>query len=59
MPRRGLIILMNQSPVFWCHMRSLLVGNPVFAPFLVLSGTVIGYYTQIAELQKKHSGRSA
>lgn len=55
----GLIIFMNQHPAFWHHMRSLLVGNSVFAPFLVLAGTVVGYYTQIAELQKKHAGRSA
>jgi hypothetical protein len=55
----GLIILMNQSPVLWCHLRSLFVSNSVFAPFLVVSGTVVGYYTQLGELQKKHSGRSA
>lgn len=54
----GLVIVLNQSPVFWTHLRSLLVSSSLFGPFLVLSGTVIGYYTQIAELQKKHSGRS-
>ena len=54
----GLIILMNQSPVFWTHMRNLLVSNAVFGPFLVLAGTVIGYYTQVAEQQKKSAGRS-
>jgi len=54
----GLVIVLNQSPVFWTHLRSLLVSSSLFGPFLVLAGTVIGYYTQIAELQKKHSGRS-
>jgi hypothetical protein len=54
----GLIILMNQSPVFWSHMRNLLVSSTIFGPFLVLSGTVVGYYTQVAEQQKKSAGRS-
>jgi hypothetical protein len=55
----GLIIVLNQSPMFWMHMRNLLVSHSVFGAFLVLSGTIVGFYTQIAELQKKHSGRSA
>lgn len=55
----GLVIVLNQSPVLWCHMRSLFVSNTVFAPFLVMSGTVIGFYTQIAEHEKKQAGRSA
>lgn len=55
----GLVILANQSPVFWLHMRSLLVSSSIFGPFLVLSGTIVGFYTQIAELQKKDAGRSA
>lgn len=55
----GLVALLNQSPVFWGHMRNLLVSTDIFMPFLVLSGTVVGFYTQIAELQKKQTGRSA
>lgn len=55
----GLVVLANQSPVFWLHMRSLLVSSSIFGPFLVLSGTIVGFYTQIAELQKKDAGRSA
>lgn len=55
----GLIALLNQSPVFWGQLRNLLVSTDVFMPFLILSGTVVGFYTQIAELQKKQAGRSA
>ncbi|MBI4581138.1 MAG: hypothetical protein HY718_15650, partial [Planctomycetes bacterium] len=55
----GLIVLVNQNPLVWAHMRNMLVRNPIFAPFLVLSGTIIGFYLQIAEFQKKQAGQSA
>jgi hypothetical protein len=55
----GFIVMLNQSPAVWIHLRGLLVGNPVFAPFLVLAGTVTGFYLQLTELQKKQTGRSA
>jgi hypothetical protein len=55
----GMIVIANQNSQLWTHLRDLLVTNAVFSPFLVLAGTVIGFYAQIAELQKKQSGRSA
>lgn len=55
----GLIVIANQTPAFWMHLRGLLVDNSFFGPFMVISGTVIGFYAQMAELQKKQSGRSA
>ena len=55
----GLIVLCNQSASTWHHLRGLLVNNPIFTPFLLISGTVAGLYTQLAELQKKQSGHSA
>jgi hypothetical protein len=55
----GLMILCNQQSSIWSHLRDLLVSNPIFAPFLLIAGTVAGFYTQMAELQKKQTGQSA
>ena len=55
----GLIVVANQCPALASHLRNLIVTNSIFGPFLLLAGTVIGFYTQIAELQKKQTGRSA
>lgn len=55
----GFVILCSQNSLAWSHLRGLLVSNSVFAPFLLLAGTVIGFYTQTAELQKKQAGQSA
>lgn len=55
----GLVVFLNQSPGLWTHVRSLMVTNPIFSPFLLLAGTTTGFYLQLAELQKKRVGRSA
>jgi hypothetical protein len=55
----GMIVIANQAPTFWGHLRSMLVSTPILGLFAVFSGTVIGSYMQIAELQKKKTGRSA
>lgn len=55
----GLIVIANQVPTLWAHLRSMLVTAPILGLFAILSGTVVGYYSQIAELQKKRAGRSA
>ena len=54
----GLIVIANQSPALAAHLRDLLVTNSIFGPFLLLSGTIVGFCTQIAELQKKQTGQS-
>ncbi len=55
----GLVILMNQHPSFWVHIRDMLIDNPIFAPFAVLAGTVTGFYWQSAELRQREAGTSA
>jgi hypothetical protein len=55
----GLIVVLHQSPSLWSHMRDLVLNNPIFGPFMLMAGTTIGFYMQIAELQKKQTGRSA
>ncbi|GMU24520.1 MAG: hypothetical protein AMXMBFR13_45940 [Phycisphaerae bacterium] len=55
----GLIIFLNQSPVMWSHIRSMMVTSSIFAPFLLLAGTVTGFYLQMAELRQRDSGVSA
>ncbi len=55
----GLIIFASQSPALWGHFRDMLIRNPVFGPFIILAGTVTGFYLQMAEIQKKQAGQSA
>jgi hypothetical protein len=52
----ALIIFFSHSSVVWAHLRSLLTSNGVFGPFLVLTGTVTGFYFQLADLRHKNSG---
>lgn len=55
----GLVIFCNQSPSMWSHIRDMMVGNPIFAPFVLLAGTVTGFYLQLAELRQCDAGTSA
>lgn len=54
----GLAICLSRYSAMWYHIRSLLLETPALVAFLVLAGTVAGYYTQIAERQKKQVGTS-
>jgi len=52
----GLATVFSQSPMLWSHIRGMLVGNPVFAPFIIMAGTITGFYLQLADLQTKDTG---
>ncbi len=54
----GLVVFLAQSQTVWGHIRGLLLENGVFLPFLILSGTVTGYYLQIAQSREEASGVS-
>ena len=54
----SLIIMFSHSAVLWAHIRSLMTSNSIFGPFLVLTGTVTGFYFQLADLRHKNSGTS-
>lgn len=55
----GMVVLINQNPMMWSHIRGMMVGNPVFAPFLLLAGTVTGFYWQLSELRQRDTGVSS
>jgi hypothetical protein len=40
-------------------MRDLLVAHPIFAPFLLLAGTVTGFYWQMSELRQRDAGTTS
>jgi len=52
----ALIIFFSENPTLWSHVRGLLMTSPFFGPFLIIAGTVTGYYLQVAELRHKHTG---
>lgn len=52
----ALIIFFSHSPVMWFHVRDLLVSNPFFGAFLVMTATVTGYFYQLSDIRHKHSG---
>ncbi len=54
----GMIICLNHYSSAWPRLRSVLVETPALIGFLILAGTVTGYYTQIAERQKRQVGTS-
>ncbi|UCD27973.1 MAG: hypothetical protein JSV03_12845 [Planctomycetota bacterium] len=54
----GMVIFVAQFVVLWHHLRDLLLHTPIFAPFLVITGTVTGYYLQVTELRQKKTGIS-
>lgn len=55
----GLVIFANQNPMMWNHIRDMMLGNPLFAPFLLLAGTVTGFYWQLSELRQRDAGVAA
>jgi hypothetical protein len=54
----GLIALISQYSTMWLRIRSMVIESPALLSFLLLAGTVTGYYTQISERQKKQVGTS-
>jgi hypothetical protein len=55
----GLIaVLARAVPGVWGELRSMLLTNAIFGPFLVVAGTVMGFYFQWAESRQQESGMS-
>ena len=54
----GLVIFLSHNSVMWGYFRALMLDTPFFMGFIILSGTVIGFYVQVAEMQKKQAGTS-
>lgn len=53
------IIFLNQKPVVWGQMRDMVVAHPIFAPFVLLAGTVTGFYWQMSELRQRDAGTTS
>jgi len=54
----GMVVCLSHYSGAWPRLRSVFVETPVLVGFLLLAGTVTGYYTQIAERQKRQVGTS-
>lgn len=54
----GLIVFFSHSSVVWDHIRSMMTDNPIFLPFMIVAGTVTGFYLQLTELRQKETGMS-
>jgi hypothetical protein len=55
----GLIaVFAHAVPGVWQDLRGMLVTNAIFGPFLITSGTVMGFYFQWAESRQQQSGMS-
>lgn len=52
----GLIVFFSHNSVIWGHIRSMMTENPAFLPFMILAGTVTGFYLQLTELRQKETG---
>lgn len=51
----GMIVCANLT-TWWGVIRDAVHNNPIFLPFCILAGTVIGYYVQLAAMQEKETG---
>ncbi len=54
----GASILLSRYSNMWFRLRSMFLETPALLMFLLVAGTVTGYYLQIAERQKKQVGTS-
>jgi len=54
----GLVIFLSHHPGIWGHVHATMLDTPFFTAFLLLAGTVMGFYLQMAERQKKQAGTS-
>jgi hypothetical protein len=52
----GLATFASQSPSLWVLLKSMLLGSPIFGPFMVVAGTVTGVCLQLSDLRHKDSG---
>lgn len=52
----GAMNIMADMSAWWVHMRWVIAENPVFLPFCLLAGTVIGYLVQAADIQERQVG---
>jgi len=55
----GAAIVLSHSVYLWKPLKVLFVDAPFFAAFAILTGTVTGFYHQLAEIQKKKVGTSS
>lgn len=51
----AVVVFFSRSPMVWATLRQLLVSNAYFGLFLILAGTVTGFYYQLAELRHKET----
>ena len=54
----GLIIVGSWQLEVWNNVRFIFLSYPLYLAFLLLSGTVIGYYLQMSEARRKAIGTS-
>jgi hypothetical protein len=52
----GLIVFFSHNSLIWGHIRLMMVGNAFFLPFIIVAGTVTGFYLQLTELRQKETG---
>jgi len=54
----GVVIVGSCRPGLWVYVRSIFLEYPLYVGFLLLSGTIIGYYLQMTEARRKAMGTS-
>lgn len=54
----GLIVFLSHSASGWAPLRAMFLDMPFFGAFLLIAGTVTGFYLQVTELQKRQVGTS-
>ena len=52
----GVIVFFSHNSVVWGHIRSMMTDNPIFLPFMIVAGTVTGFYLQLTEVRQKETG---
>lgn len=55
----AIVIFLNQKPLLWSHMRNMLVSYPICSLFVLLAGTVTGFYWQVSELRQRDAGTTS
>lgn len=55
----AMVIFFNQKPMVWAQLRSMLVSYPIFAIFVLLAGTVTGFYWQMSEMRQRDAGTTS
>ncbi len=54
----ALVIFFSQNITVWSHIRAMMLESRFFLPFMIVAGTVTGYYLQITDVRHKDSGVS-